>query len=188
MALGFVVRHSKGETRLIDIGTDTSTWLSTSQFWVCSSISFMPREGGTISMRLIKGPIKIRPWSSLYLLWKIALASCYFLLVNLAQLCSTLLFFWKNTTFCLSHLFLSFAAFFILKRCNFFSLASFSLSSYTPDPSYPPELSALIRPSYSSVFLILPNLTNQLIKLSDGDLQCEWNSDIFIRLSFFTER
>ena len=26
---------------------------------------------------------------------------------------------------------------------------------------------------------MLPNLTNQFIKLSDGDLQCEWNSDIF---------
>ena len=26
---------------------------------------------------------------------------------------------------------------------------------------------------------MLPNLTNHFIKLSDGDLQCEWNSDIF---------
>ena len=148
MALGFVVRHSKGETRLIDIGTDTSTWLSTSQFWVCSSISFMPREGGTISMRLIKGPIKIRPWSSLYLLWKIALASCYFLLVNLAQLGSTLLFFWKNTTFCLSHLFLSFAVFFYFEKMQFlFIRIIFFIQLYTrPKLStwvirpYPPQL------------------------------------------------
>ena len=27
-----------------------------------------------------------------------------------------------------------------------------------------------------------PNLTNQFIKLSDGDLQCEWNSDIFSKV------
>ena len=29
------------------------------------------------------------------------------------------------------------------------------------------------QPSYSSVYLMLPNLTNHFIKLSDGDLQCE---------------
>ena len=28
-------------------------------------------------------------------------------------------------------------------------------------------------------YLTIPNLTNQFIKLSDGDLQSEWNSDIF---------
>ena len=38
-------------------------------------------------------------------------------------------------------------------------------------PSYPH--------SYPSSYLMLPNLINQFIKLSDGNLQCEWNSDIF---------
>ena len=41
---------------------------------------------------------------------------------------------------------------------------------YPPGPGYPPEN------------LMLPNLTNQFIKLSDGDLQCELNLDISIRL------
>ena len=41
-----------------------------------------------------------------------------------------------------------------------------------PPPSYPP-------PGYPPGYLMLPNLTNQFIKLSDGDLQCKWNSDIF---------
>ena len=35
-------------------------------------------------------------------------------------------------------------------------------------------------PSYSSSYLMLPNLTNQFIKLSNGDLQCEWNL-VFLR-------
>ena len=51
-------------------------------------------------------------------------------------------------------------------------------------PGYPARLSSpVIQPSYlpgySSGYLMLTNLTNQFIKLSDGDLQCEWNSDIF---------
>ena len=35
-------------------------------------------------------------------------------------------------------------------------------------------------PGYLPGYLMLPNLTNHFIKLSDGDLQCEWNSDIFL--------
>ena len=35
-----------------------------------------------------------------------------------------------------------------------------------PPPSYPP-------PGYLPSYLMLPNLTNHFIKLSDGDLQCE---------------
>ena len=49
-----------------------------------------------------------------------------------------------------------------------------------PPPDYPSPgyLLPSYLPSYSSGYLMLPNLTNQSIKLSDGDLQCEWNSDI----------
>ena len=42
---------------------------------------------------------------------------------------------------------------------------SYSPLGYPP-PSYPP-------PGYPPGYLMLPNLTNQFIKLSDGDLQCE---------------
>ena len=43
-----------------------------------------------------------------------------------------------------------------------------------------PGLSARrLSAGYSSGYLMLSNLTKQFIKLSDGDLQCEWNSDIF---------
>ena len=41
-----------------------------------------------------------------------------------------------------------------------------------PPPGYPPS-------GFPPGYLMLPNLTNQFIKLSDGNLQCEWNSDIF---------
>ena len=34
-------------------------------------------------------------------------------------------------------------------------------------------------PGYSYSYLMFTNLTNHFIKLSYGDLQCEWNSDIF---------
>ena len=36
-------------------------------------------------------------------------------------------------------------------------------------------------PSYPPSYLMLPNLTNQFIKFSNGDLQWEWNSDFWIR-------
>ena len=62
-------------------------------------------------------------------------------------------FFKKDATLCHLHLFLS------------------RLLKKTLPPGHPP-------PSYLPGYLMLPNLTNQFIKLSDGDLQCEWNSDI----------
>ena len=40
------------------------------------------------------------------------------------------------------------------------------------------RLSAQLSAQLSTRFLMLPNLTNHYIKLSDGDLQCEWNSDV----------
>ena len=33
--------------------------------------------------------------------------------------------------------------------------------------------------------LMLPNLTIQVIKLSNGDIQCEWNLDFFIKICLF---
>ena len=77
-------------------------------------------------------------------------------------------FFKKGATFCRSHLFLSH----LLKRHNFTAR-----SSSWPPPGYPP-----------SSYLMLPNLTNQFIKLSDGDLQCKWNSDIYIIDFSMTEK
>ena len=78
-------------------------------------------------------------------------------------------------SFCI---FLFFASFFFplkrYNRWNFFSFTSAWLSAH----SYPP-LSALLSDRLSVSYLMLPNLTNQFIKLSDGDLQCEWISDIF---------
>ena len=47
-------------------------------------------------------------------------------------------------------------------------------------PGYPPSYLLGYLLGYPSSYLMLPNLTNQFIKLSDGDLLCEWNSDIFI--------
>ena len=41
------------------------------------------------------------------------------------------------------------------------------------------QLSVRLSAQLSARFLMLPNLTNHYIKLSDGDLQCEWNLDIF---------
>ena len=75
--------------------------------------------------------------------------------------------------------FLSFASlFFLLKRRNWWNFFSFTSASYPPvySPSYPPSYPPGYQPGYP---VTLPNLTNQFIKLSDGDLQCEWNSDIF---------
>ena len=46
-------------------------------------------------------------------------------------------------------------------------------------PRYPPGYPPGYPLGYPPGYLMLPNLTNQFIKLSDGDLQCEWNSDIF---------
>ena len=51
-------------------------------------------------------------------------------------------------------------------------------------PCYPARLyRPVIPPGYqaqlSARLFMLPNLTNQFINLSNGDLQCEWNSDIF---------
>ena len=40
---------------------------------------------------------------------------------------------------------------------------------------------ATLSPGYPPGYLMLPNLTNQFIELSDRDLQCEWNSDILIK-------
>ena len=57
--------------------------------------------------------------------------------------------------------------------CNIFSITSAWLSTGL-SAWLPAQLSAQSSPGY----LMLPNLTNQAIKLSDGDLQCEWNSDI----------
>ena len=57
----------------------------------------------------------------------------------------------------------------------------FCESCHTPffyPPVYPPGYPS----SYPQGYLMLPNLTNQFIKLSNGDLQCEWNSEILFRL------
>ena len=35
-------------------------------------------------------------------------------------------------------------------------------------------------------YQMFPNLTDQFIKLSDGNLQCEWNSDILFRESLWS--
>ena len=58
------------------------------------------------------------------------------------------------------------------------------LTCYLPGhlPVYPPSYP----PSYPSSYLMLPNLTNQFIKLSDGNLQCKWNSDIFWNDSYYS--
>ena len=40
-----------------------------------------------------------------------------------------------------------------------------------PPPGYPPL--SYPPPGYLPGYLMLPNLTNHFIKLSDGDLQCE---------------
>ena len=61
-------------------------------------------------------------------------------------------------------LFLSFTSFSSFKRHNFFSFTSARLSA---------QLSARLSAKLSAQFLMLPNLTNHYIKLSDGDLQCE---------------
>ena len=104
-------------------------------------------------------------------------------------------FFKKDATFCPSHVFVICIFFFLLKRHNFFSFTSFYLSTQLSArlsaqlsarlstsvirPSYPPGLSARVIWGYSSSYLMLSNLTNHFNKLSNGDLQCEWNSDFF---------
>ena len=83
-------------------------------------------------------------------------------------------FFKKDATFYHSHLFVVCIFFFLLKRHNFFSFTSAQLSA---------QLSTQLSTRLSAWILMLPNLTNHYIKLSDGDLQCEWNSDIFLKSS-----
>ena len=65
-----------------------------------------------------------------------------------------------------------------LKRHNFFSFTSARLSTRLY-AWLSAGLSARLSTQLSAWFLMLPNLTNHYIKLSDGDLQCEWNSDNF---------
>ena len=48
-----------------------------------------------------------------------------------------------------------------------------------PPPPWPSVYQPSYPHSYPSSYLMLPNLINQFIKLSDGDLQCEWNSDFY---------
>ena len=75
-----------------------------------------------------------------------------------------------------------FASFLLLD----YNLDTFSFHShhflYSPSyPSgYPPRYLPNYPPGYPPSYLMLPNLTNQFIKLSDGDHQCEWNSDLFL--------
>ena len=64
-------------------------------------------------------------------------------------------FFKKDATFCRSTLFLSH----LLKRCKF-------ITGLSP-PGYLPGYLML------PILTNLPDLTNQFIKLSDGDVQCE---------------
>ena len=48
-------------------------------------------------------------------------------------------------------------------------------ANYLPgyQPGHLPIYAPNYQPGYPSGYLMLPNLTNQFIKLSDGDLQCE---------------
>ena len=70
----------------------------------------------------------------------------------------------------------SFASFFkktqlFIKMNYFFCI---ELSARVIRLGYPPRLSTqVVRPGYLSSYLMLPNLTNHFIKLSDSDLQCE---------------
>ena len=56
--------------------------------------------------------------------------------------------------------------------------------NYLPgyQPGHLPIYAPNYQPGYPSGYLMLPNLTNQFIKLSDGDIQCEWNLDFFLYL------
>ena len=68
------------------------------------------------------------------------------------------------------------------------SILSSSRSSPYYLPGHLPIYAPNYQPGYPSGYLMLPNLTNQFIKLSDGDLQCEWNSDIVMVGSRYLKR
>ena len=73
--------------------------------------------------------------------------------------------------------------FFLKKDASYFHSHCFLYPpGYPPGylPSYPPGYPPGYPLGYPPGYLMLPNLTNQFIKLSDGDLQCESNSDIFV--------
>ena len=85
----------------------------------------------------------------------------------------------EYTTFYNSHLFIV-CIIFTFNNLDTFSFHSYHFL-YSPSyPSrYPPRYLPNYPPGYPPSYLMLPNLTNQFIKLSDGVLQCEWNWDIF---------
>ena len=56
-----------------------------------------------------------------------------------------------------------------------------------PPPPWPSVYQPSYPHSYPSSYLMLPNLINQFIKLSNGDLQCEWIRTFFTNFLLFSK-